>query len=115
MKYPQRLHPQIYEGWFVFSPTETNTIFLDSSVVASKNLPVDGFCEAKPPKARSKRTEACEGEAATMRRWRDVRMTVKHSAKHTRYSSIAQSVERMTVNHDVTGSSPVRGATCMGL
>ena len=27
-----------------------------------------------------------------------------------RYSSIAQSVERMTVNHDVTGSSPVRGA-----
>ena len=26
------------------------------------------------------------------------------------YSSIAQSVERMTVNHDVTGSSPVRGA-----
>ena len=28
----------------------------------------------------------------------------------TTYSSIAQSVERMTVNHDVTGSSPVRGA-----
>ena len=26
-------------------------------------------------------------------------------------SSIAQSVERMTVNHDVTGSSPVRGAS----
>ena len=26
------------------------------------------------------------------------------------FSSIAQSVERMTVNHDVTGSSPVRGA-----
>ena len=26
------------------------------------------------------------------------------------HSSIAQSVERMTVNHDVTGSSPVRGA-----
>ena len=25
------------------------------------------------------------------------------------YSSIAQSVERMTVNHDVTGSSPVGG------
>ena len=30
---------------------------------------------------------------------------------HHFYSSIAQSVERMTVNHDVTGSSPVRGAT----
>ena len=29
------------------------------------------------------------------------------------YSSIAQSVERMTVNHDVTGSSPVGGVrTC---
>ena len=27
------------------------------------------------------------------------------------HSSLAQSVERMTVNHDVTGSSPVRGAT----
>ena len=27
------------------------------------------------------------------------------------YSSIAQAVERMTVNHDVTGSSPVGGAT----
>ena len=26
------------------------------------------------------------------------------------YSSLAQSVERMTVNHDVAGSSPVRGA-----
>ena len=31
-------------------------------------------------------------------------------ARPTLYSSIAQSVERMTVNHDVTGSSPVRGA-----
>ena len=27
------------------------------------------------------------------------------------YSSIAQSVERMTVNHDVAGSSPAGGAT----
>ena len=26
------------------------------------------------------------------------------------YSSLAQSVERMTVNHDVAGSSPARGA-----
>ena len=26
------------------------------------------------------------------------------------FSSIAQSVERMTVNHDVVGSSPTRGA-----
>ena len=28
-----------------------------------------------------------------------------------KYSSLAQSVERMTVNHDVVGSSPTRGAT----
>ena len=34
----------------------------------------------------------------------------KDRARPTSYSSIAQSVERMTVNHDVTGSSPVRGA-----
>ena len=27
------------------------------------------------------------------------------------HSSLAQSVERMTVNHDVAGSSPARGAT----
>ena len=27
------------------------------------------------------------------------------------YSSLAQSVERMTVNHDVAGSSPAGGAT----
>lgn len=27
-----------------------------------------------------------------------------------RYSSLAQQVERVTVNHDATGSSPVRGA-----
>ena len=32
------------------------------------------------------------------------------SPKKIVYSSIAQSVERMTVNHDVTGSSPVGGA-----
>ena len=31
-------------------------------------------------------------------------------AAESLHSSIAQSVERMTVNHDVTGSSPVRGA-----
>ena len=32
------------------------------------------------------------------------------ASKACKYSSIAQSVERMTVNHDVTGSSPVGGA-----
>ena len=31
-----------------------------------------------------------------------------------KYSSIAQSVERMTVTHDVVGSSPTGGA-CLGI
>ena len=30
------------------------------------------------------------------------------------YSSLAQSVERMTVNHDVAGSSPAGGAMMVG-
>ena len=30
--------------------------------------------------------------------------------ENTLYSSLAQSVERMTVNHDVAGSSPAGGA-----
>ena len=30
------------------------------------------------------------------------------------YSSLAQSVERMTVNHDVVGSSPTGGAILIG-
>ena len=30
------------------------------------------------------------------------------------YSSLAQSVERMTVNHDVAGSSPAGGAILIG-
>ena len=32
------------------------------------------------------------------------------SLQNSTYSSLAQSVERMTVNHDVAGSSPARGA-----
>ena len=38
------------------------------------------------------------------------RLKSRIKAPAIEYSSIAQSVERMTVNHDVTGSSPVRGA-----
>ena len=34
--------------------------------------------------------------------------------KHPSYSSLAQSVERMTVNHDVAGSSPAGGAIIGG-
>ena len=38
------------------------------------------------------------------------RRGVKIGRRQHIHSSIAQSVERMTVNHDVTGSSPVGGA-----
>ena len=34
----------------------------------------------------------------------------ENPTSNTNNSSIVQSVERMTVNHYVTGSSPVRGA-----
>ncbi len=35
--------------------------------------------------------------------------------EENRYSSLAQSVERMTVNHDVVGSSPTRGAKAQAM
>ena len=35
----------------------------------------------------------------------------KVGSRWGKYSSLAQSVERMTVNHDVAGSSPAGGAT----
>ncbi len=38
------------------------------------------------------------------------RLPGKVSRRRILYSSIAQSVERMTVNHDVVGSSPTWGA-----
>ena len=37
-------------------------------------------------------------------------LTDTRNCANLSYSPIAQAVERMTVNHDVTGSSPVRGA-----
>ena len=39
------------------------------------------------------------------------RLPGKVSRRRILYSSLAQSVERMTVNHDVAGSSPAGGAT----
>ena len=35
----------------------------------------------------------------------------QHKKRSVKYSSLAQSVERMTVNHDVAGSSPAGGAS----
>ena len=37
-------------------------------------------------------------------------LLAKYCREHSFYSSLAQSVERMTVNHDVAGSSPAGGA-----
>ena len=42
------------------------------------------------------------------------RLPGKVSRRRISYSSIAQSVERMTVNHDVVGSSPTWGARPLG-
>ena len=44
-----------------------------------------------------------------MRSYDGARMK-KYGFKYPLYSSLAQSVERMTVNHDVAGSSPAGGA-----
>ena len=47
------------------------TVFLDSSVVASKNSLIMNFCAAKPPKARSRRaelTQAIGDDYATVER-----------------------------------------------
>ena len=38
-------------------------------------------------------------------------LTDTRNCANLSYSSLAQSVERMTVNHDVAGSSPAGGAT----
>ena len=51
----------------------------------------------------SKRQE--HGQCESVRRVKEFEISPKFI-----YSSLAQSVERMTVNHDVAGSSPARGA-----
>ena len=40
------------------------------------------FGEAKPPKARSSRSECIERHRATMRRWRDVQLTLMLRTQH---------------------------------
>ena len=68
-------------------------------------------------KIRSVRAEQAQANEATI--FSGVSMTVmrrrvkgedKIRIKNPSYSSLAQSVERMTVNHDVAGSSPAGGA-----
>ena len=59
-------------------------------------------------KTRSVEAECIEARKATM--FSEVSMTVNHRNAQIKYSSLAQSVERMTVNHDVAGSSPAGGA-----
>ena len=39
-----------------------------------------------------------------------IRLVTEGIFRQAEYSSLAQSVERMTVNHDVAGSSPAGGA-----
>ena len=83
-----------------------------SSVVrfsGTKSLRV-GVINAQGPPVPIPNTEVklCGAENTRLEAVREDR------ARQTQYSSVAQSVERMTVNHDVTGSSPVRGAILIG-
>ena len=64
------------------------------------------IAETRSIEAESKRS--VEAHNATM--FSGVSMTVNPGVRKTKYSSLAQSVERMTVNHDVAGSSPAGGA-----
>ena len=59
---------------------------------------------------RAECTEAIGGDHATVEKSQVPADIGTKENSIVYYSSIAQSVERMTVNHDVTGSSPVRGA-----
>ena len=75
-------------GWFfvIFSLLISDQQYRDqllcallterSEVVASEKQLNVVFRAAKPPKARSRTKRVCELGTATMRRWRDVRMTV---------------------------------------
>ena len=72
----------------------------DSSVKSHSRLALLGTLATKAP---------CFVDFASIKRYSIVLFSLTGVGAPI-YSSIAQSVERMTVNHDVTGSSPVRGA-----
>ena len=59
-------------------------------------------------KIRSLEAECIEANKATI--FSGVSMTVNLQHAQIKYSSLAQLAERMTVNHDVAGSSPAGGA-----
>ena len=63
-------------------------------------------------KIRSLEAECIEVNKATI--FSGVSMTVNLQHAQIEYSSLAQLAERMTVNHDVAGSSPAGGAILIG-
>ena len=83
-------------------------IFLLSEVVASKKQLSVVFAQRNRPKQGVGRAE--RRKATTMRRWRDVHLTARKKLNICLYSSLAQSVEHLTVNQVVAGSSPAGGA-----
>ena len=82
-------------------------IFLLSEVVASKKQLSVVFAQRNRPKQGVSRAE--RREMTTMRRWRDVHLNARKD-NICLYSSLAQSVEHLTVNQVVAGSSPAGGA-----
>ena len=79
-----------------------------------RNISGDDYMEEIPvpiPNTEVKLSGAENTWLVTARKDREMPTQAKHLIRcFALYSSIAQSVERMTVNHDVTGSSPVGGA-----
>ena len=53
-----------------------NLAFDDSEVVASEKQLITVFAQRNRPKQGASRAERAQAKAATMRRWRDVRMTM---------------------------------------
>ena len=79
---------------------------------AAKNGIVGVFnAEGPPVPIPNTEVKLCSAEDTCLATDRENRsMPTQPKGYKNKYSSLAQSVERMTVNHDVAGSSPAGGA-----
>ena len=66
--------------------------------------------EGPPVPIPNTEVKLCSAEDTYLATDRENRSMPTSSGQNNEYSSLAQSVERMTVNHDVAGSSPAGGA-----
>ena len=74
------------------------------STLIYKKLVSANYAEGTPVPIPNTEVKLRSGEDTRLETARE------NSSALTQYSSLAQSVERMTVNHDVAGSSPAGGA-----